>query len=294
VVIVPSAPGINFALAKLLLSKGCNVVIADLALLQPAAELLITYSKTSPTEPTCLYHVTDVTNWSALSSLFTFTLSHFHQIDILVPGAGVFDPPSSNFYNPPGTPLSSDTIEKSTYKTLEVNITHPIRLTQMGVEYWVKEKRPGRVVCLSSIAGQIGVMETPLYHASKFAVTGFVRSTKNLQELGIRVVGVAPGLVQTPIWSSQPDKMQMLTSDQKWITPETIAEAILDLLTKEEYVGGTILEVSGSGLRVVKELGDEGPTWEEGYMIGNLEGYKEEIYKGLREGKVGAVASITH
>jgi hypothetical protein len=49
--------------------------------------------------------------------------------------------------------------------------------------------------------------------------------------------------------------MQMLTSDQKWITPETTAEAMLDLLMKEEYVGGTILEVSGSGLRVVKELG---------------------------------------
>jgi 3-hydroxybutyrate dehydrogenase len=188
--------GINLALATLLLSKGCNVVIADLALLPPAAQLLVTYTATGPNEPTCLYHVTDVTDWSALSSLFNFTLSHFHQIDILVPGAGVFDPPSSNFYNPPGTPHSSDTIEKSTYRTLEVNITHPIRLTQMGVEYWVKEQRPGRVVCLSSIAGQISVMETPLYHASKFAVTGFVRSTKNLQELGIRVVGVAPGVVQ--------------------------------------------------------------------------------------------------
>jgi 3-hydroxybutyrate dehydrogenase len=186
-------------------------VIADLALLPPAAQLLITYTETGPTEPTCLYHVTDVTDWSALSSLFTFTLSHFHQIDILVPGAGVFDPPSSNFYNPPGTPHSSDTMEKSTYKTLEVNITHPIRLTQMGVEYWVKEKRPGRVVCLGSIAGQIGVMETPLYHASKFAVTGFVRSTKNLQELGIRVVGVAPGVVQVGVVL-----LLLLRSVRKW------------------------------------------------------------------------------
>ncbi|KAM3083847.1 hypothetical protein ACMFMG_002043 [Clarireedia jacksonii] len=286
-IVTGGGSGISLALAALLLSKGCNVVIADLALLPSASQLLIAYIDTDPNQPTCLYHATDVTDWSALSSLFTYTLSHFHQIDILVPGAGVFDPPSSNFYNPPGTPYSSDTIEKSTYRTLDVNITHPIRLTQMGVEYWVKEKRPGRVVCLSSIGGQIGVMETPLYHASKFAITGFVRSMKNLQELGIRVVGVAPGLVNTPLWYSQPDKMQMLTSNQKWITPETTAEAILDLLTMEQFIGGTILEVSGSGLRVVKELGDEGPTWDEGYMIGNLGGYKEEIYKGLREGKMG-------
>lgn len=47
----------------------------------------------------------------------------------------------------------------------------------------------------------------------------------------------------------------MLTHDQKWIKSETVAEAMLDLLTKEEYVGGTILEVGGNGTRVVKMVG---------------------------------------
>lgn len=130
-------------------------------------------------------------------------------------------------------------------------------------------------------------METPLYNASKFAITGFVRSLAGLEELGIRVTAIAPALVQTPIWSHQPDKMAMLTSGQKWIARETVAEAMLELLTREDYVGGTILEVSGCGTRVVKMIGDEGPTFEPGYMIGNLEGYKEEIYHKLREGKMG-------
>lgn len=49
--------------------------------------------------------------------------------------------------------------------------------------------------------------------------------------------------------------MAMLTNDQKWIAPETVAEAMLELLTSEEYVGGTVLEVSGSGTRVVKMIG---------------------------------------
>lgn len=47
----------------------------------------------------------------------------------------------------------------------------------------------------------------------------------------------------------------MLTNDQKWIAPETVAEAMLELLTGEEYVGGTVLEVSGCGTRVVKMIG---------------------------------------
>lgn len=49
--------------------------------------------------------------------------------------------------------------------------------------------------------------------------------------------------------------MAMLTSGQKWIARETVAEAMLELLTREDYVGGTILEVSGCGTRVVKMIG---------------------------------------
>ncbi|KAF7853291.1 uncharacterized protein EAF02_011945 [Botrytis sinoallii] len=308
-IVTGAGSGINLAFATLLLSKGCNVVIADLSLQPAATQLLTTYTFTSPdssspgtpTPPQCLYHSTDVTSWPALTSLFESTLSHFPAgIDILVPGAGLFDPLFSNFYNPPGTSLSQDThhlhpppsLEQplqgnqsdttspnvnpfpGSFHTLNVNITHPIRLTQMGIEYWTSSRRSGRVICVGSVAGQIGVMETPLYHASKFAITGFVRSVAGLEELGIRVTAIAPALVQTPIWSHQPDKMTMLTSDQRWIPAETVAEAMLELLTRAEYVGGTILE-------------DEGPTFKPGYMIGNLEGYKEEIYKKLREGKMG-------
>ncbi|ESZ97455.1 hypothetical protein SBOR_2144 [Sclerotinia borealis F-4128] len=325
--------GISLALATLLLARGCNVVIADVALQPAATQLLHTYTKASPGDPStssssshpsspsisshpqCLYHPTDVTSWPALTQLFDYTLSHFPSgIDILVPGAGLFDPLSSNFYHPPGSPLSRDThhlhspssaetanetldshlhspseihATPGSYHTLNVNITHPIRLTQMGIEYWTREGRSGRVICLGSVAGQIGVMETPLYHASKFAVSGFVRSLCGLEDLGIRVVAIAPAVVQSPLWSHQPDKMRMLTSDQKWIAPETVAEAMVELLTQEKYVGGTILEVSGSGTRVVKMVGDEGPTFESGYMIGNLDGYKEEIYTKLREGRMG-------
>lgn len=49
--------------------------------------------------------------------------------------------------------------------------------------------------------------------------------------------------------------MTMLTSEQRWIPAETVAEAMLELLTRTEYVGGTILEVSGCGTRVVKMIG---------------------------------------
>ncbi|KAK8902038.1 hypothetical protein QC760_009523 [Botrytis cinerea] len=119
-IVTGAGSGINLAFATLLLSKGCNVVIADLSLQPAATELLTTYTSPSlpthtstspdsssprtPAPPQCLYHPTDVTSWPALTSLFDFTLSHFPTgIDILVPGAGLFDP-SSPTSTTPGTP----------------------------------------------------------------------------------------------------------------------------------------------------------------------------------------------
>ncbi|KAB8295859.1 hypothetical protein EYC80_008680 [Monilinia laxa] len=122
-IITGAASGICLALATLLLSKGCNVVIADLALQPSASELLTTYTRTSTAatpstsssssatvnpikRPQCLFHPTDVTSWPDLTALFEYTLSNFPSgIDIIIPGAGLFDPLSSNFYNPPGSPL---------------------------------------------------------------------------------------------------------------------------------------------------------------------------------------------
>lgn len=79
--------GINLALATLLLSKGCNIVIADLGLQTVAAKLLLEYSESS--NPKCFFHPTDVTSWPALMEMFDFALECFPEgIDILVPGAG--------------------------------------------------------------------------------------------------------------------------------------------------------------------------------------------------------------
>jgi NAD(P)-dependent dehydrogenase (short-subunit alcohol dehydrogenase family) len=52
---------------------------------------------------------------------------------------------------------------------------------------------PKRIVLTSSIAGQAYGLPTPLYFASKHAISGFTRSLGALDEsLGIRVNAVAP------------------------------------------------------------------------------------------------------
>lgn len=57
---------------------------------------------------------------------------------------------------------------ESRYKTLDINLTHPIRLTQLAIQHFVSRKKKGNVVCIASIAGQLAMLPVPLYIASKW------------------------------------------------------------------------------------------------------------------------------
>lgn len=82
--------GICYAFAKLLLQNECNVVIVDLTLRTEAKELLETYTST----PRAIFQQTNVTDWSQLRRAFAAAEEDFGGIDIVCPGAGVYEPVS--------------------------------------------------------------------------------------------------------------------------------------------------------------------------------------------------------
>jgi 3-hydroxybutyrate dehydrogenase len=178
-------------------SKGCNVLIADLSLRPEAQTLVSEHSQPAPNKGVAVFHRTDVTKWADLTSAFRAALAAFQVVDIVVPGAGVFEPHWSNFWYPPGSEDSTDEVESNSYKSFDINAVHPIRLTQMAVQYFVREKRAGSVVLVSSVAGQLVGPVTPIYIASKHAINGFVWSLGILEEqVGVRVTAVAPGIIK--------------------------------------------------------------------------------------------------
>jgi 3-hydroxybutyrate dehydrogenase len=86
--------GICLEFTKLLLSKGCNVVVADLTLL-PEAETVVTGDPGSE-GATAAFIKTDVTDWKQLRAAFEFAIEKFKVLDIVCPGAGVFEPVGSS------------------------------------------------------------------------------------------------------------------------------------------------------------------------------------------------------
>ncbi|KAJ0307902.1 hypothetical protein COL5a_008147 [Colletotrichum fioriniae] len=275
--VIQSNLGINFSFAELLIERGCNVVIADLALRPEAEQLVSSNQDKSNARPRAVFVKTDVTSWPALTNMFKVAIEEFGSFDIFCPGAGVYEPHWSNFWHPPGSSESKDSADGGKYALLDINITHPIRSTQLAISYWLHPKEatnaalppsikaspenPKRIVHISSVAGQVANINAPLYAASKFAITGFVRSLARLEDTdGVRVNAVAPGVVRTPLWTEHPEKLINLDEAQDgWVTPREVAEAMLRCVEEKALVGGSILEVGKDNTRLVEAFNAPGP-----------------------------------
>ena len=155
----------------------------------------------------------------------------------------------------------ADTIQSSSYLSIDLNVTHPIRATQVAIDFFLRQKLGhGVVLLISSIAAQLPLLPIPLYTSSKHAISGFTRSLGHLEEtLNIRVNGIAPGVVKTPIWSAQKSAWVDESVDV-WVTVDKVVDVMIDLITKPDLVGGTVLEVGVDAVRPVSELNDPGPN----------------------------------
>ncbi|PWY66741.1 short chain dehydrogenase [Aspergillus heteromorphus CBS 117.55] len=268
-IITGAGSGINLAFATLLLARNCNVVIADIGL-RPEAEQLIAKYDAADGPPRAIFVRTDVTSWTDLNRMFERALSVFEEFHIVCPGAGVYEPYWSNFWHPPGSQASRDNEDGDRYALFDINMIHPIRTTQLALSHWlhpgspnsdpVSPQNPRRVIHISSVAGQMPNVVCPMYGASKAATTGFVRCLGPLEQtVGVRVNAVAPGLIRTPLWTDNPEKMMLLDEKDGWATPNEVAVAMLRCVEESDLPGGTILEVLRNTTRNVEALNDPGP-----------------------------------
>lgn len=193
-------------LAEKLLAAGTSVIVADINL-RPEAEETIArhpYPSKKPGLPAALYVRTDMSSWSDINSLWEAALKAFGQVDIVVNGAGIYEPPSSTFWNLPGvSQLSKDDPNAAVgqFKTFGVNTIGPIRLAQIAVDYWLRNRQvQGNLFWFASLGAYVHSLQTPLYFASKSAIVSVVKSLAVLKkEFGIRNAAICPGATYVSI-----------------------------------------------------------------------------------------------
>ncbi|KAF8543270.1 hypothetical protein BDD12DRAFT_907437 [Trichophaea hybrida] len=262
-IITDGGSGINLSLARLLLTKSCSILIADLTLTPSATSLL---TQPHPGGAKCLFKRTDVTDWKQLSSLFLFALSAGLGVpDIVVAGAGIFEPewiPRRYLGGRNFTVPNNRRKFRASHKTHSIGVfTFPFgREGESRHDPYLFHSRAARVTRDTDIFGD-----------------------KDWDKW----VCASDG---TPLWEEHSEKLKMFEEGKDvWVEPEEVAEAMLRLIEDPELKGGTILEV-GKGTRVVEYFGDLGP------MGGGLKGHSlrrvylldEEMIEVLRRERDGA------
>ena len=128
----------------------------------------------------------DVTNRSSIKRFLQQIVSDHERIDILINNAG---------YGMFG-PIEEISI-KEIKEQFETNFFGTIRLIKAIVPI-MRQQRNGTIVNISSMVGRFGVPLNAAYVSSKFALEGLSESISfELEEFGIKVILIEPGVVQT-------------------------------------------------------------------------------------------------
>jgi len=125
----------------------------------------------------------------AVEALFAAAIAALPQIDILVNNAGTY-------IDKPFLEMDWETYDR----TMRLNVAAPYFLTQRFAQHWIKQQTAGRVLLIGSINGRLAEPTHTCYDSSKGAIDAMVRSLcVSLAPYNIRVNGLAPGLVRTPL-----------------------------------------------------------------------------------------------
>jgi glucose 1-dehydrogenase len=184
----------------------------------------------------------DVAKESDVQGAFAAAADAFDGVDLLVNNAGVEHP-----YELLDMPL------EAWQKVIDVNLTGAFLCAREAARTMRDRKTPGAIVNISSVHEQIAWERFSHYCASKGGMKLFAQSiAKELAPLGIRVVNVAPGAIDTPINKSVLENAQESATVLaevplgRWGHVGDIARAVAWLASEQaSYVTGATLFVDG-------------------------------------------------
>ncbi|WP_018131314.1 SDR family NAD(P)-dependent oxidoreductase [Effusibacillus pohliae] len=223
-IVTGAGSGIGRASAQQFAREGARVVVADV---NPESGAM-TAAAIKERGGDAVFIPVDTSSYESVASLVQQTLGTYGQLDIMFNNAGIVNAQYAVHEMP---------VEEY-HRTVAVN--------QHGVFYGIKaaanamKDRGGVIINTASIYGYIADRKQFPYHASKGAVVMMTKSAAlDLARYNIRVVGIAPGLIETGIvseWRKNPalwSKIERAQMRGKAGTPEQVAQMVAFLASDE-------------------------------------------------------------
>jgi 3-oxoacyl-[acyl-carrier protein] reductase len=240
-IVTGGSRGIGKAVANLLASFGANVVV-NYVRDEAAAAATVALVREHGAEAIAIQ--ADVAQLTDAARLVNETLERFGRIDFLICNAGIWE----------GGPVESIS-EELWDKTIDINLKGTWSVCRAAVPI-MKQQKFGRIVIVSSTAGQRGEAFVSNYAASKGGQISFTKSlSTELASFGINVNCVAPGWVETEMTAdvsadqASLDAILSTIPRGRMATPEEIAGPIVFLCSEwATNITGEILNVNGGSV----------------------------------------------
>jgi NAD(P)-dependent dehydrogenase (short-subunit alcohol dehydrogenase family) len=182
-VVTGGARGIGRAIVERYVAEGARVAIGDLDRDEASAVAAGLGDAALPVQ-------LDVTKRDSVDALVSEVARWGGGIDILVNNAAIFDM----------APVL-DVTEKSFDTQFAVNVRGLFFTLQAVARHMVERGRGGKIINMASQAGRRGEALVSVYCATKAAVISITQSAGlDLIKHRINVNGIAPGVVDTPMW----------------------------------------------------------------------------------------------
>ena len=228
--------GIGRAIALKLSECGASVVVNYLNSIEAANEVVTAINKSGGQ---AIAIQADVSVYEQAQDLIKRSIDSFGKLDILVNNAGITRDKLIMLMTEEDWDEVQSTNLKSTFNCSKAAVKHMMR------------NRYGRIINITSVAGQMGNAGQTNYSASKAGQIGFTKAlAREVAVRNITVNGIAAGYIETDIWKNVPENMRdavltLIPLGRKGL-PEEIAHAVAFLASDQAaYITGQILGIDG-------------------------------------------------